>query len=515
VDLVQVTSGITKALEKLGKGAPKFEYQSNDIIATIEDLQATFKSMKKDLDMEEHDINSAFERDRLGLQNQQAFAEKSRNEKQAIEESKTEENNQAKDDRDEETKDRNADQEFLDQTTVECETKAHQFDQRSKTRSDELTALSSAIEELKSGAAANFGANKKLVGLAQKSSKAAPASFMQLKSIKQHKDAEETALIQHVRAVLSAAADKSGSHALSSIVAKMSVAEDHFVKVRGLIKDLIAKLKDDAKQEATQKNFCDNAMRKAINDRDTANSQIEVANAKITTATATKNDLEDEINTLNSQIADLKKALLEATELRNDEKAENTKTMDMSEDGVESVKRALATLQAFYSNAFVQKGKYTPPNADRNGNTFGDLAPDTFANEDYHGSQSESKGIIGILEVILSDFSRTKKKAAEDDAESKKAFEAFEADTDKDVSAKQKRINKADGELANAESEILDQQQALSDAEELLAGSKDALDDLKAMCVEGEETWEERKAKREAEINALKEALDIFENWKQ
>merc|ERR1719506_3665988 len=75
VDLVQVTSGITKALEKLGKGAPKFEYQSNDIIATIEDLQATFKSMKKDLDMEEHDINSAFERDRLGLQNQKAFAE--------------------------------------------------------------------------------------------------------------------------------------------------------------------------------------------------------------------------------------------------------------------------------------------------------------------------------------------------------------------------------------------------------------------------------------------------------
>jgi len=33
------------------------------------------------------------------------------------------------------------------------------------------------------------------------------------------------------------------------------------------------------------------------------------------------------------------------------------------------------------------------------------------------------------------------------------------------------------------------------------------------MCVEGEETWEERKAKREQEIEALKQALQILDEW--
>jgi len=71
-NLAQVDA-LVKAASKV-HGAPKFQYQSNDIIATIEDLQATFKSMKKDLDMEEHDTNSAFEKDRLSLQNQKTFA---------------------------------------------------------------------------------------------------------------------------------------------------------------------------------------------------------------------------------------------------------------------------------------------------------------------------------------------------------------------------------------------------------------------------------------------------------
>merc|ERR1719426_289962 len=94
LDLMQVTGGVVKAvasqnvhtvalLSKL-TAAPKFEYQSNDIIATLEDLLATFKKMKKDLDVEEFDINAAFESDKLGLANEKKFKEKDRAEKESI-----------------------------------------------------------------------------------------------------------------------------------------------------------------------------------------------------------------------------------------------------------------------------------------------------------------------------------------------------------------------------------------------------------------------------------------------
>ena len=49
---------------------------------------------------------------------------------------------------------------------------------------------------------------------------------------------------------------------------KSRAPQDHFVKVRTLIKDLLSKLKSDAEAEATQKGFCDKEMSKAINQRD-------------------------------------------------------------------------------------------------------------------------------------------------------------------------------------------------------------------------------------------------------
>merc|ERR1719398_2702 len=159
-----------------------------------------------------------------------------------------------------------------------------------------------------------------------------------------------------------------------------------------------------------------------------------------------------------------KKALLEATELRAEDKAENEKTIAMTEEGADAVKVALGLLKDFYSNAFVQTGKYVPPNSDRDGNTVGDLAPEVF-DDKYNGAQAESKGIVGILEVILSDFERQNKQSKSDEKDSKEAFETFEKDTNDDVDKKENRIKKAKGELSDAESELLDQQQALSDAE--------------------------------------------------
>jgi len=63
------------------------------------------------------------------------------------------------------------------------------------------------------------------------------------------------------------------------------------------------------------------------------------------------------------------------------------------------------------------------------------------------------------LEVILSDFDRTTAKAKKDEKESQEVFEQFEKDTNTDVAKKEKRIKKADGEVAQAKADILDQQQ--------------------------------------------------------
>merc|ERR1719401_24747 len=102
--------------------------------------------------------------------------------------------------------------------------------------------------------------------------------------------------------VLSEAGHRIKSKVLALAALQARATEDHFVKVRGIIKDLIARLEADAESEQTQKDFCDKAMAAAITSRDNANSEIEVL-------AATKAKLEAEMATLKKEIADLSEAI--------------------------------------------------------------------------------------------------------------------------------------------------------------------------------------------------------------
>merc|ERR1719263_830763 len=146
-------------------------------------------------------------------------------------------------------------------------------------------------------------------------------------------------------------------------------------------------------------------MKAAITARDEAQSESESLTGQLSRKEAEKAETIFDISVLAQQISELNKALLEATELRASERADNKKTIADAGAGKDAVEFALTVLKEFYEGAagFVQ---YVPPDSDREGNTVGDLAPEAFEGH-YHGKQSSAKGIIGILEVILSDFERT------------------------------------------------------------------------------------------------------------
>merc|ERR1719476_818930 len=173
-----------------------------------------------------------------------------------------------------------------------------------------------------------------------------------------------------------------------------------------MIKDIIATLEAQKKAEATTKSFCDKMMKQAVTERDEEQAKIEDNNAQIAQKEAEKAQLEGEIAELSADIANLQKALLEATELRADEKKDNLMVIGEAGVGKEAVEYALQLLRQFYEPLALQQLNYVPPNSDREGNTVGDLAPEIF-DEKYKGDQASSKGILGMLEVILSDFERT------------------------------------------------------------------------------------------------------------
>lgn len=502
-----------------------YKYQSNDIIGTLQTLRQTFTDRKLDLEDAEFNTQAAYEMKQQALANEMKFAEKEKAEKEAVRSAKAEEKHAIEADKSQEEADMQADQNYLAVIVSDCQTKATLWDQRSTTRAAELTAMTQAIDSLKTGVAENWGANKKLVGLqTQVSPKGhweyvadSPApSFLQMRGqLRGTSDARDVVAAAVQRKLVSAA--KSLKSPLLSLAAlKVGAAKDHFVKVRSIIKDLIQRLEDDAAAEFTQKAFCDKEMGDAVAKRDTEQSKVEDTTAQIAGKEAAKAQLKREIAELQAQIAQNKKELLEAQTLRDAEKEENTKTITDAGNGKASVEFAIQVLSNFYTNAaLVQRSSYVPPNSDRSGKTVGDRAPEIFDSE-YKGSQNESKGIIGILEVILSDFERTATKVTTDEGTAVVAFTGFKNVNEADTTTREGSVTTKDGQITTIKDDLVNLRESLNDAETNHKNALSELAKLHPMCVAGDadEAYKQRVAQRNKEIEALKEAQGILRDWK-
>jgi len=380
------------------------------------------------------------------------------------------------------------------------------------------------LDYLERGLEPNWKANRKLNGLLQKApakvavkssnvaSMSSPPSFVQLRG------AASTAakVRKNVLTLLKGKAGSLKSSVLAMAALKIEAAEDHFVKVRSMINDIIATLEAQATAEATTKSFCDTQMKAAVTTRDAEQAKTEDLKAQITTNEADKAQLEADIAELSQQISDLTKALDEATELRMEEKADNLEIIRMAKEGQGALGHAMDILRNFYEeHEFLQYTPFKSANSDRAGNTVADLAPEYQGTTDrYRGDQAAKHAVVGICSTMLSDFERTENDIMGDELEQERQYLAFKKKTEDDIDAKTKLIARKEGEVSDIVDDLVKLNGDLRTAEDAHEGALNELETLSKTCVDGEETYEERIAKRTKEIEALKEAQTILEDWK-
>jgi len=558
--LVQLDSSSESSalLQKFAREDPAaYKYHSQEIIQLLQDLVKQFKAKAETIYGEESSSKHAHNMAEQQRQNTIKFTQEAVDTAARTSATKNEQKSKATDNKNQRTDDRNADQAFLDDLTKQCEDKAKSFDQRSTTRANELTALAGAIGLLKGAGGENYSANSKLNLLSRRPIPVIAAQHEKVdahaqlrsettekdkkemhevfnhvseeneaesKKTEQEEDAEEEAMFLQTASVentrlfkfIASRAKSLKSPGLAALA--LSMKKDHFTKVRQLIKDLIDKLRAQAEAEATAKEQCDRDMKAAIEQRDEANIKVEQETTAITTNEATIAELSETIKTLSEEMAALKKALREATELRNTEKAENETTIADAETGVEAIKNAITVLKDFYGDAFLQQAPgrgnidsdASGPAKDRDGNRVEELRPETFEG-DYHGNQEESKGIFGLLDVIQSDYDRTisTTKQAEEDAAQEHSD--YEAEVNTDLDNKQTEKDEAKASKADEEADLSDNKDDLADAEKSLKTALKLLEGLKAECVDDTISHEERLARRKQEIESLKEAHNILE----
>jgi len=217
--------------------------------------------------------------------------------------------------------------------------------------------------------------------------------------------------------------------------------------------------------------------------------------AEIDQLKASLAELGEDLTDLSKSIAELDQAMSTATKQRQEEKATNTETIKDAGDAQTAVAQALVVLKEFYAKAaeatsFVQQ-------------------PDVF-DSPYKGMGAESGGVVGMLEVIESDFARLEAETSSAEASGQKQYDGFMTDSKVDKAQKS-----TDTEHKTAKKQ--DQEQALTVKNGDLEGTQKELDaalayydKLKPSCVDSGVSYEDRVGRRKEEIQSLQEALKIL-----
>merc|ERR1719384_2384848 len=113
----------------------------------------------------------------------------------------------------------------------------------------------------------------------------------------------------------------------------------------------------------------------------------------------------------------------------------------------------------------IQRSGYVPPNSDREGLTVADRAPEVFDDE-YKGSQEASKGIIGMLEVILADFDRTGTVVDQAENEAQGKFENFEQSNSQDTNTKEDSVIAKNSTITGIDDDLVGLSDSLKSAQD-------------------------------------------------
>jgi len=484
LDLFLQTSQDPEGLEVSAPEAHGYEFQSHGVIEMLEKLLDKFIEERTALEKSEMNSKHAYDMLMQDLTAQIDQATQDRTEKSEIKAKKLQAKADAEGDLQDTTTTRDADQQYLNDLVATCEQKASDFESRQQLRAEELEAIAKAIEIISSGAVKG-NAEEYLPSLVQQRS---------LVSLRSSTTSQAQA---NAAAFLRRRASELQSRVLSALAERASA--DPFVKVKKMIKDLIVRLMEEANEEAEHKGWCDTELSTNEQTRKEKTEAVETLHAEIDMLEASIAKLTEDIAELTKAVAELDAAMSEATKLRQDEKSTNTETIKDAGEAQTAVAQALTVLKEFYAKA----GEATALLQQQ------PEAPEIF-DKPYQGMQSENGGVVGMLEVIESDFARLESDTKASEASAQKEYDTFMTDSKVDKESKTKDIEHKTAKKQDEEQALTIKHEDLEGTQKELDAALAYFDKLKPSCVDAGVSFEDRVARRKEEVESLQEALRIL-----
>jgi chromosome segregation ATPase len=475
-------------------GAPAaaaYKNKSGGIIDVLEDMKEKAEGELSDLRKAEGASKQNFMMLKQSLENQLAADNKEFDDEKSGVAAAKEEKAAAEGDLESTTKELANSESDLANSNMQCMQVAADHEATIAARNEELGVIAKAKEILQESTG---GAVSQSYG------------FLQLQ-LKTRTDLANSEVIQSIKDL----AAKEHSAALSQLASRVQAVvtygsgngEDVFAKIKGMISDMISKLEKEAEEDAQEKAYCDEEMSKTQSKKEELDSEIESLTTKIDRAASKSAQLKADVKELQEELAALSKEQAEMDQIRSEQNKDYRDSTADLKQGLAGVQKALGVLREYYGGAaaLVQDDSH-----------FGAFMQQPSPPEKHSKSSGAGGSIIDILEVCESDFSKdlAKEEAAESDAQA-----------DYDKTTQMNKISKAqkeqDVKYFTQEYKSLDKEISELSSDKGTAGSELAAvmeyyDKIKDRCVAKPESYEERAARRKAEIEGLKTALNILEN---
>jgi len=470
--------------------ANAYEFQSGGIVSLLEKLKLKFEDQRLVLEKEEMSAKGNYQVLNQQLTDDIKADNSAIKKKTAMKAKRQGDAATAKGDKEVTEASKAKDEGVLSDTNAECRQTSDEFEKNQVVRAGEIKALTKAIEIMSSGDVSGMG------------DKHLPASLLQTRTALGQLRSSGSDKRQQLVEFLQGRAQKLGSKYLALVASQAQ--SDPFAKIKKMIKDLIVKLMEEANAEADSHAFCQTELATNKQTREIKSEEVEELTAELESQNALLEKLTSEIAQLSDEVAEIKGQQSTATNNRDAEKKTNTATIADAKVAQAAVEKATTVLKEYYSSVAAGSALLQDTS---------DLKSEmkqSASLDPYKGQQAGSGGIMGMLEVILSDFARLETETQESENTAAATYEAFMNESNEDVAVKETEIEHKSNKQDTCTETISSLNKNLKLTQTELDKALDYYDKLKAECVDVKVSYEERVQMREEEIQSLQEALKVL-----
>jgi len=447
---------------------------------------------------------------------------------------------QLKEDLDDTSKTYSEDKKFLSELETSCSTKTSEWEERSKTRAEELVALADTIKVLNDDDALDLFKKTLPSPGAQ--------SLMQIGVSRANQREQALSLIRRELKGRSGSAKPDLELIALALAGKRSMDKGAFDKVIKMCDDLVDVLKKEQLDDDNKKEYCESQFdvsddnMKAL-DRTLAQEETAIASAKEGIASLTQ-----EIKALEAGIKALDKSVAEATEQRKAENVEYKELMTSDSAAVELLGFAKNRLNKFYNpklykppaeqelsaedKIFTSMGG-TPPPTEAPGGIAGTgieafvqisahnhmaaaaatkeaPAPPPATWSAYAKKSEESNGVISMIDLLIKDLTKEMTEAETEEKEAQADYKTLMADAAEKRTADSASLTEKTGAKADLEADLMDHESAHQVAVKEMMALQKYIASLHAECDWLLKFFDVRKTARSEEIEALGRAKAVL-----